>query len=237
MTEAVEPTGTTMTDRLLTYAERTLPDKPAVCGVLRHYYSHVDDNDLESRRDEDLFGLAMDHLALVDRWSPGEVVIELTNPRVELDGWSTEHTVVRIVTEDVPFLVDSVSMELSRLGIGIHQVVHPIIPVGVCKLATSGDGTEVGALADRDEGEHLSLISIEIDRQSLDTDGDQLAANLRRVIGDVKAAVRDWQPMRARLGEISASLPERAPWFAEPDLIETQALLDWLADNHFLFLG
>ncbi len=241
MTEAVEPTGTTMTDRLLTYAERTLPDSPSVGNVLRHYYSHVDETDLEHRRPEDLFGLAMDHVALVERWSPGEVVIELTNPRVELDGWGSDHTVLRIVTEDVPFLVDSVSMELSRLGIGIHQVVHPIIPLGVCRLVGSAGDEPVGVLSDRDVGEDLSLISIEIDRQALDTAGPELEANLRRVIGDVKAAVRDWLPMRDRLRAISDSLADRANgaarWFPEPDVAETRALLDWLADDHFLFLG
>ncbi len=236
MTEPVEPTGTTMTDRLLSYAERTLPDSPAVGNMLRHYYSHVDESDLEHRRPEDLFGLAMDHLDLVERWSPGEVAIELTNPKVELDGWSSEHTVVRIVTEDIPFLVDSVSMELSRLGIGIHQVIHPIIPVGVCRLARSSQNEPVGVLADKDEGEHLSLISIEIDRQSPEAQ-DDVTADLRRVIDDVRAAVRDWQPMRQRLADISANLPVQARWFAEPEVAEVRALLDWLAEDHFLFLG
>ena len=237
MTEAVEPTGTTMTERLLAFAERTLPDNPSVGNVLRHYYSHVDESDLEKRRDEDLFGLAMDHVALVDRWSPGEVIIELTNPRVELDGWGSDHTVLRIVTEDMPFLVDSVSMELSRLGIGIHQVVHPIIPIGVCRMARSGGSEPAGVLSDRDVGDDLSLISIEIDRQSLDASGDELEANLRRVIDDVKSAVGDWLSMRDRMREISTDLAENATWFAEPEVAETKALLDWLADDHFLFLG
>ena len=241
MTEAVEPTGTTMTDRLLSYAERTLPDHPAVGNLLQRYFSHVDERDLEHRRPEDLFGLAMDHLALAERWSPGEVVIELVNPKVELDGWSSDHTVVRIVTEDIPFLVDSVSMELSRLGIGIHQVVHPIIPVGVCDLARRARNGQLerapGVLADTDEGDPLSLICIEIDRQSLAASGDQLTADLHRVIDDVKAAVRDWRPMRERMGEIAASLTEETRWFAEPEVAEVKALLEWLADDHFLFLG
>ena len=236
MTEAVEPTGTTMTERLLQYAERTLPDRPAVGDLLRHYFSHVDEADLEVRRDEDLFGLAMDHLALIERWAPGEVVIELSNPKVELDGWGSDHTVVRVVTEDIPFLVDSVSMELSRLGIGIHQVIHPIIPVGVCRLASAAEGEAIGAAASQDDGAALSLISIEIDRQSPDA-SDDLTAALRRVIDDVKAAVRDWQPMRDRLSEIAASLHEQAAWFAKPEVDEVTALLNWLADDHFLFLG
>ncbi len=237
MTEAVEPTGVTMTDRLLTHAERTLPDRPAVGGALRHYYAHVDEADLEHRRVEDLFGLAMDHLALVERWSPGEVVIELSNPRVELDGWGSDHTVVRVVTEDIPFLVDSVSMELSRLGIGIHQVVHPIIPVEVCRMAHNGAAEQPGVLAFRDEGTHLSLISIEIDRQPLETRGEELEADLRRVIDDVRAAVRDWRPMLERLREIADGLVSDGRWFPEPEVAETRALLDWLADDHFLFLG
>ena len=94
-------------------------------GFLRAYYAHVDAGDLESRRVEDLFGMAIGHEQLGMDREPGSVAIELANPRVEAEGWGSDHTVVMIVTEDVPFLVDSVTMELSRLQIGIHLVVHP----------------------------------------------------------------------------------------------------------------
>ena len=215
----------TAVDRVVDHARNALPDRPEIESTLRRYFAHVDEADLDARRVEDLFGLAMDHLALASSWQEGTVAIEVANPRVELDGWRSDHTIVRIVTRDIPFLVDSVTMELSRLGIGIHLVVHPILdfPVG-------------GPDAD---GEHqaLSLISVEVDRQSLDEARVTLTENLRRVIGDVEVAVRDWRPMQQRLRSIAVALETAALPIDPADIAESRELLEWLADDHFLFLG
>ncbi|MCP5035730.1 MAG: NAD-glutamate dehydrogenase [Actinomycetia bacterium] len=227
MTVVAGPTGRVMVDRLVEFAQHTLPDDPEVGKVLHQFYIHVDEADLENRRVEDLFGLAMDHLALAQQWSEGELVIDVANPKVELDGWGSDHTILRIVTDDIPFLVDSLSVELSRLGIGIHQVIHPVMPASMCRVEV-----------DDEDHKLLSLISIEIDRQPLDDRSrSDLIGNIRRVLGDVQAAVRDWRPMGDRLRQVSASLTVDTVPFDEAEVAETRALLDWLADDHFLFLG
>ena len=110
--------GTTVVDRLVEYARNAAPDRADLASSLRHYYAHVDRADLEARRVEDLFGMAVDHFQLASNWEPGTIAIEVADPKIELDGWGSDHTIVRVVSEDMPFLVDSVSMELSRLGIG-----------------------------------------------------------------------------------------------------------------------
>ena len=94
------------------------------------------------------------------------------NPTFEQHGWQSPHTAIEIVCDDMPFLVDSVSMELSRREAGIHVLVHPVV------------GAE-------------SYMHIEIDRQA---DGlEELAEALRGVLAQVRAAVEDWQPMRERM--------------------------------------
>jgi len=223
--------GSPVIDRLLDYALTTVPERADLKESLSHYYAHVDQVDFDGRRTEDLFGMAVDHLALAESWEPGAMAIDVADPRVEVDGWGSGHTVVLIVTDDMPFLVDSVTMELSRLGIGIHFIVHPVMAF------TAGPKPVVGPPQAGVAHDHLlSLISVEIDRQVRD-DRDTLDANLRRVLGDVAAVVHDWKPMRARMEEVSASLdPDRLPIDAA-DVAETRQFLDWLVDDHYLLLG
>ena len=50
-------------------------------------------------------------------------------PNFEEDGWQSPHTAIAVVTDDMPFLVDSLSMELNRQGLRVHLLLHPVITV------------------------------------------------------------------------------------------------------------
>ena len=60
---------------------------------------------------------------------PGTPKVRVYNPRFEEHGWQSTHTAVEIVTDDMPFLIDSVSMELNRRGCGVHLIIHPVLRV------------------------------------------------------------------------------------------------------------
>ena len=93
------------------------------------FYRHVDLADIEGRDPEAIVG-PVTHLIDVARdRDPEQAVVRAVNPTADDDGWTCGRTVVSIVTDDMPFLVDSVSAELNRLGVGIHIVVHPIVAV------------------------------------------------------------------------------------------------------------
>jgi glutamate dehydrogenase len=222
-------------ERLVHHALLSVPERPDLEATVRYYYAHVDTGDLEDRRVEDLFGLAVDHLQLASTWQPGQVAIEVANPTVEDDGWGSDRTVVRVVSADMPFLVDSVMMEISRQGIGIHFVVHPIMELEGGKVRPLG-GPD-GVSPDESAAVPISLISIEIDRQVDGEAREAIEEGLRRVLDDVARACRDGELMRARMREISASLAEGPFPVPESEGDETRELLDWLADDHFLFLG
>jgi glutamate dehydrogenase len=202
-------------------------------AFLRSYFAHVDAGDLGAREVIDLFGLAADHGRLAAAWSRGTTAIEVVNPRVDVDGWENDHTVVMVVTDDLPFLVDSVTMELSRLGLGIHLVIHPIL----VDLRDEG-----GRFADpRDHpdvlGRQSSLIAVEIDRQSEAAQIALIEDHLRRVLDDVGRAVDDWAAMHDRMSEISDGLASEPIPLPSDEVEETQELLDWLSRDHFVFLG
>src|SRR6476620_3392266 len=96
---------------------------------LRAYYRHVATEDLLARAPEDLLGAALAHRELAHRRPVGTANLEVFNPEVEEQGWTSGHTVVQIVTDDMPFLVDSVTSELQRMERSVHLVVHPTMRV------------------------------------------------------------------------------------------------------------
>ena len=159
------------------------------------------------------------------------------NPQFEIEGWQSTHTAVQIVTDDMPFLTDSIGMELNRRGLGIHSIIHPVITVR------------------RDESDHLievlpasptpaegavreSVINAEVDRQTDAADLEALRDHVLRVLGEVRVTVEDWQAMRTQALEVAASLEGEPPAGIEPqEVAETKAFLLWLEAHNFTFLG
>ena len=104
-------------------------DAARVERFVRLYYGWVPPEDLVGRDPLDIYGAALAQWNFMRKRAPGEAKVRVYNPDFEQHGWQSTHTVVEIVTDDMPFLVDSVSMELSRQAYGIHLVVHPVIGV------------------------------------------------------------------------------------------------------------
>src|SRR5262249_31425028 len=145
--------------------------------------------EVAGRSDVDVAGAALAHRHLAAVRRPGESKVHVYSPNAEEHGWESPHTVVQTVVDDMPFLVDSISMEVTRDGHGIHLGVRPI-------LAVRRDGD--GRLLSVGEGDPESLIHLEIDRQTDPALLEALHADLVRVLGDVRAAVEDWPAMTAR---------------------------------------
>ncbi len=206
-------------------------DRDETEGFVRGYFAHVDVDDIERRRPEDLFGMAAEHLRIGMGWESGEAVVRVINPRVEVDGWASPHSFLLTVTDDLPFLVDSVTVELSRLGIGIHLVVHPVL------VDMRPEGELFGDTRTASSGNNASFISIEIDRQGHTDRLEEIEQSVQKVLADVRAAVEDWQPMRDRVSSIAESLADEPTPVAEAEVAEAQELLRWLADDHFILLG
>ena len=213
---------------------------------LQGYYRHVATEDLLARAPEDLLGAAAHHQELAQTRPVGTVNVEVFNPEVEEQGWASGHTVVQIVTDDMPFLVDSVTAELTRMGRTVHLIVHPLI---VVRRNAAGELEEIIGQGTRDSGIEASSgggfgvvreswMHVEVDRDSDPKDREEVAANLRRVLSDVREAVEDWPKMKAKCTEIAEALKAEPPTgIPESEVDQTTRLLDWLASNHFTFLG
>lgn len=216
------------------------PDRESVLAFLQRYYLHTAPEDLGDRDPVDVFGAAFSHYRLAENRPQGTANVKVHTPTVEENGWTCSHSVVEVVTDDMPFLVDSVTNELTRQGRGIHVVIHPQV---VVRRDVTGKLVEVlpaqpGAKLSHDA--HIeSWIHVEIDRETDRGDLKQITTDLLRVLSDVREAVEDWEKMRDSALRIADELPAEpvATDLRDQDVDEARELLRWLAADHFTFLG
>jgi glutamate dehydrogenase len=215
-------------------ASRIPPEQRATLqAFVARYYGQVDPEDIDERQPADLYGAALSHWNFARRRGPGVARVRVFNPSIEEHGWQSTHTIVEIVNDDMPFLVDSVGMEINRHGLTLHLVIHPIMPI-----ERAADGTLVGLADDGTKSGRLeSFIHVEVDRTADPAALDALAVDIGRVLDDVRAAVDDWPKMQERARTIAASVEKAPPPLPADELAEGIAFIRWLADNHFTFLG
>ncbi|MFG2306038.1 NAD-glutamate dehydrogenase [Actinacidiphila glaucinigra] len=215
-------------------------EKEALGAFLQRYYLHSAPEDLLDRDPVDVFGAAVSHHRLAEVRPQGTANVRVHTPSVEENGWTCSHTVVEVVTDDMPFLVDSVTNELSRQDRAIHVVVHPQMLV---RRDVTGKLLEVldAAPGDASGVPHdvlvESWIHVEIDRETDRDDLKQITKDLRRVLSDVRETVEDWQKMRDAALRIADELAATPPALPEQEVGEAWELLRWLSEDHFTFLG
>jgi glutamate dehydrogenase len=201
------------------------------------YFDNADPDEITARGPQTLYAIANAHWRLLEAArSPDTARIRVFNPTLAEDGYVSDHTVIQIVHADMPFLVDSVTMAVNRGGRTAHWIVHPLMAV---ERGDKGLAVRIGRVpADRPKRQQAgieSLIMVECDRIIAEQDRNNLATELKRVLGDVRHAVQDWKPMLERLNEVCLEA-ENAPLSADSKR-EGIAFLRWLEDLHFTFLG
>ncbi len=211
-------------------------DLDAALPFIALYYAGASLEDLAERRPDDLYGAAVAHLNLARRRTPGQPKVRAYNPQIEQHGWQSTHTIVEIVTDDMPFLVDSVRMVLNGRGYTSHLVIHPVMRV---RRGQEGRIEAILPVEDPDEeGAAVeALIHIETDRQTEQAALDGIAAEMLSALGDVRAAVEDWGTMRERMRGCIEELCALPPSVGSAERDEVMAFLEWLEDDHFTFLG
>ncbi len=214
-------------------SSRALTDNKDTRAFLRQYFANVPYEDLEGRSEAIMARIALDHLDFGAVRRRGQALLRIYNASEEEHGYSSAFTFVEMVNDDMPFLVDSVAAAINRHELSVHITVHPVISV------RRDDKGKLESIVDHDDDEAISesfirfAMSREVDEQQLKL----LRKEITKVLSDVRVAVRDWQKMRQRMRE-TRELLVNGPRGVDPLLrSESQALLDWLADDHFTFLG
>ena len=202
---------------------------------IRKYYKDTAEEDLSDNKAVNLYGAALAHWNFAHLRKPNSSKVRLYNPQFEDHGWQSTHTVVEVVVEDMPFLVDSVRMALNARNLTTHLVIHPVINIG---RDSSGHISDVREYDDQAENAgDEALIHIEVDRQTEKDVLETIKNDIESVLQEVSIAVDDWQPMCQQMQEIIEQLKTDPPPLDIEELAQSQAFLEWISDNHFAFLG
>lgn len=220
---------------LFAYArQQTTPDRvEQVLFFLEQYYAQIDVDDLQERSPADLLGAALAHFQLARTRVAGQALVRVYQPRAAEDGWKSSHTIAEIVNDDMPFLVDSVAMEVNRRDLKLHLIIHPQLRVkrdgqGHLLAVLPRDQAEAGSMLE-------SMIHVEMDHEPDVAVLEQIAQGLQSVLRDVRYAVQDWPAMQNTL-RTAIDAAGRAP-LAAVEVAESQEFLRWVLDNHFTILG
>lgn len=196
-------------------------------AFINSFYKRMSSDELPQHSAEGWAELATDFLDFARSRKPGAALVRLFNPTIKSEGWESTHTVVQIANDDMPFLVDSVTMALAELGIGVHVLGHPVVTF---------QRDKAGKLVSVGEGVPESLMHLEIDRQPAEA-MPKIRKAVEAVLADVRAAVRDWPQMREKMLAVAEELGSRKLPVSDEGKREAQEFLRWAADNHFTFLG
>ena len=198
-------------------------------------YSNMSKEDLANRNDSDLYGAALSLWNSLESHMSDDIMVRVVNPELAKHGWQSSHTIVEIIVKDMPFLVDSVRMALTRENIASHLLLHSPLKI------QRNDDNKISALSNL-KGEQASsstktVFFIEIDRQTDVKVIESLKLELISVLSDVSVSVQDWLPIKDKLQEITKSLPSREGVKNKSEIQETVEFLDWLGTDNFTLMG
>ncbi len=146
------------------------------------------------------------------------------------------NTVIEVVNDNMPFLLDSTLAEIAEHGLDLRLVVHPILAVERDSLGRLTQFVpDVGTAAPTLRRE--SLIHVQVGRIVDPGIADHLREGLDKVYRDVRVSVEDWQAMRARVGAAIAEYKIDPPPLPVDEIAEAVHFLEWLENDNFTFLG
>ncbi len=228
-------------DKIAALIKEKLPEEQAKLAsqFLRQYYATVAIDDLLARNIMDLYGAMISHWQLMYVRKPGEVNIRIYNPHFEQHGWQSTHTVIEIAVDDMPFIVDSIVMELNRRELTTHMMFH----TGSFNVMRDKDHKIVKILPVGAKQKNMrsgAPIYIEVDRLTDQKTLDDLQKSILNILEDVSYCVADWQQMITKTQDVIEALkqtPPPIPPCDNKDIEESITFLKWMLNDHFTFLG
>ena len=208
---------------------------PQVTLFADQFFGIISLDELTQRRLSDLAGCTLSAWRLLQRFDHGTAQVRVYNPDYERHGWQSTHSVVEVLHHDLPFLVDSVRTELNRRGFSIHTLQTTVVSV---RRNGAGDLEELLPKGTQGEGVlQESLMYLEIDRCATTGEINALGHELEKVLAEVRIAVADFEPMKAKVRDMLVLVDDTAYPVPEDEKNEIKIFLQWLVDNHFTFLG
>ncbi len=214
--------------------ERLREDGPLAARFAQNYCDQAYADELLAFAADDLYGALLSHWNLARHRAAGQSTVRVYNPNFDEHGWRSTHTAVEVVSDDLPFLVDSVIMALNRRGVTVHVIIHPVIPI---KRSDDGEVRQVFVGGAESSIPRESLIHCQIDRQASSAGLRAIEDEIAKALNDVAVAVADWGAMRSQMVKAHEELVAGELLASPQDVVEVRAFLDWVVHDHFTFLG
>lgn len=221
-------------EKIISTLNQRLPPQTAsvVESFAQRYYAHVAPEDFLYHDLEDLYGALLAHWNFARQRLPQHFLIRAYNPTFEEHGWQSTHTIIEIVNDDMPFLVDSIIMELNRHSSRVHLIIHPVVHV------LRDQQGELQSISDKQADTVAeSFMHCEIDRINDPQALQQLEHDLSKILNDIRIAVEDWPAMCESMAAVIDELDTLNSPSEKLDLAEIKAFLQWVSNRHFTFLG
>ena len=208
---------------------------PQVALFSEQFFGIISLDELTQRRLSDLAGCTLSAWRMLERFDHAQPQVRVYNPDYERHGWQSTHTAVEVLHHDLPFLVDSVRTELNRRGYSIHTLQTTVLSV---RRGSKGELLEILPKGTQgDDIQQESLMYLEIDRCANTAELNVLSKELEQVLGEVRVAVGDFEPMKAKVQDILTKLDSSRFAVDGDEKNEIKSFLEWLVGNHFTFLG
>ncbi|MCY1264319.1 NAD-glutamate dehydrogenase [Pseudomonas jessenii] len=208
---------------------------PQVALFSEQFFGIISLDELTQRRLSDLAGCTLSAWRMLERFDHAQPQVRVYNPDYERHGWQSTHTAVEVLHHDLPFLVDSVRTELNRRGYSIHTLQTTVLSV---RRGSKGELLEILPKGTQgDDIQQESLMYLEIDRCANTAELNVLSKELEQVLGEVRVAVGDFEPMKAKVQDILTKLDNSQFAVDGDEKNEIKSFLEWLVGNHFTFLG
>ena len=207
-------------------------------GGLAHYasklFAHAAAEDIVAYAPAELADFARNSWSRFANRAPHKPVIKVFNPAFETEATRHHHvTVIEVINDNMPFLVDSIMGEVQDSGLDVQLMVHPIFNV-----ERDEAGVLISSEAEGEDTSRESIVHVHVSRIVSAEARAELAARLEDVVHNVRLAVKDWKPMCTRLAETVEGYRKNPPaGVGEAEMAEAVEFLDWLLKDNFTFLG
>lgn len=216
-------------------------EQEAIQLLAKKYFNHYPLEELVGRRLSDVFGSLYQWWQFIQQYDRQQPKVRLFNPSLAQDGWICPHTALVVLQKDMPFLVDSIRIELNRRNIAIYTIKSTVFDLvrnpnnKLVELIEGENGHAVQSLPGEKNKEALIVmeISVHTDQQEL----EEISQSLHSILADVERVVDDYQLMRAAALAMEQNLSFANDTLVAADIQQTKAFMHWLTEDKFTFLG
>ena len=207
------------------------------------FFGNVSIEDLSKKNTIDLYASLVTNWHFIHNYASKKAKVRVYNPQMEEHGWQSSHTIIEILSADMPFLVDSVRQGLNELDVTNHLMIFPDFFI----VTRDKEGNLINFNSEectdkeKNNDKNLiyskeSIIYVEINKQ---TDKEKLSflqKHIKNILDDVSIAVKDWSKMQKKAKELIHILGETD--YKDPkEISEAQDFLKWMLDDKFTFIG